>query len=60
MESIFSKHLLSCMIAVPFPVPEHEVVLKHHTRNIRLRLRGDAVVAMDSFGADLTFFDPIE
>jgi hypothetical protein len=47
-------------IAVTFPVPEHEVVLKHHTRNIRVRLRGDAVVAMDSFGADLTFFDPIE
>ena len=29
-----------------------------HTAPIRVRMRGDAVAAMDSFGAALTFFDP--
>ena len=47
-------------ITVSFPLLEDEVVLKHRTRDIRVRLRGDAVVAMDDFGADLTFFDPID
>ena len=28
--------------------------------NIRVRLRGDTVVAMDNFGADLTFFDGLD
>ena len=31
-----------------------------HARDIRVRLRGDAVAGMDSFGADLTFFDPVD
>ena len=42
-------------------LPDREVVLSPHLhrRPIRARLRGDAVVAMDDFGADLTFFDPL-
>lgn len=47
-------------IAFPFDLPERQITLKHRTRNIRVRLRGDEVIAMDNFGADLTFFDPIE
>lgn len=37
-----------------------KIVLKHRTRDIRVRLRGDAVEAMDNFGADLTFFDSMD
>jgi len=40
--------------------PISEIVLRHRTRDIRVRLRGDAVEAMDNFGQDLTFFDPID
>ena len=46
-------------ITLGFALPVHDIVLEHRTRQIRARLRGDEVVAMDSFGADLTFFpDP--
>jgi hypothetical protein len=34
-------------------------VLQHRTHNIRVRMRGDQAVAMDNFGADLTFFEPM-
>ena len=46
-------------IAIKFPLKEQELVLSErlHIQPIRVRLRGDAVVAMDNFGADLTFFD---
>ena len=33
--------------------------MKPRTRDIRVRLRGDEVAAMDSFGADVTFFDEL-
>ena len=38
------------------PLAEETIVLKHRAREIETRLAGDAVVAMDNFGADLTFF----
>ena len=47
-------------ITFEFPLVEREIVLRHRTRQIRVRLQGDAVAAMDNFGADLTFFDPYE
>jgi hypothetical protein len=47
-------------ITVRFPLKEREIVLNHRTRDIRVRLRGDQVVAMDNFGGAFTFFDPIE
>ena len=46
-------------IAIALPLTEHEIDLPHRTRTIRVRLRGDEVIAMDNFGADLTFFAPI-
>ncbi len=46
-------------IAFKLDPPTSEIVLRHRTRDIRVRLRGDAVEAMDNFGQDLTFFDPI-
>ena len=47
-------------LSIALPLPEEEIVLAHRTRQIRTRLHGDAVLAMDNFGADLTFFDPID
>ncbi len=44
-------------LAIPFPLKEETITLSHRTRQIRARLRGDEVVAMENFGADLTFFD---
>ena len=46
-------------IVLGYQLPTREIVLRHRTREIRVRLKGDSVVAMDNFGADLTFFDPI-
>lgn len=47
-------------IDVIFPLAIETIRLQHRTRQIRVQLQGDAVVAMENFGADLTFFDPIE
>ncbi|MEZ4731521.1 MAG: hypothetical protein R3E79_30755 [Caldilineaceae bacterium] len=47
-------------VSIRFPLATQTLTLHHRTRDIRVRLQGDAVVAMDNFGADLTFFDPIE
>ena len=41
-------------------LPRRELVLKHRTRDIRVRLRGAAVEAMASFGTDFTYFDPLD
>jgi DUF1680 family protein len=45
-------------IKIKFNLPQRELVLEHACRNIHVRLRGDAVVAMENFGAELTFFNP--
>jgi hypothetical protein len=45
---------------VNYDLPIRDIVLPHRTRDIRVKLKGDSVVAMDNFGADLTFFDPID
>jgi len=47
-------------LEVAFPLAMETLTLQHRTRQIEVRLQGDAVVAMENFGADLTFFDPIE
>ena len=41
------------LISVSFALPQPELVPALHARDIRSRFRGDAVAAMDSFGADL-------
>ena len=43
-------------LTIRFPLKQQTITLNHRTRQIRARLRGDEVVAMDNFGADLTFF----
>lgn len=47
-------------ITFRFPLAVQEISLRHRTRTIRTRMRGDAVDAMEDFGADLTFFDPLD
>jgi hypothetical protein len=47
-------------IAFHISLPLHDITLKHRTRAIRARLRGDEVIAMQNFGADLTFFDDLD
>jgi len=47
-------------ITFQFPLVEHSVELRHRTRTIKTRMRGDSVAAMESFDADLTFFDPLD
>ena len=47
-------------ISFDFPLARRELVLHHQTRDVRVHLRGDEVVAMDNFSADLTFFDSFD
>jgi hypothetical protein len=49
---------LNDWIKIKFNLPQRELILEHACRNIHVRLHGDAVVAMENFGADHTFFDP--
>ena len=44
-------------VVINYELATEEIVLNHRTRDIRVRLRGDEVAAMDNFGADVTFFD---
>ena len=46
-------------LTLGYELPTRNVVLRHRTRDIRVRLCGDAVEAMDNFGTDLTYFDPL-
>ena len=47
-------------IRIAHPLVEQELTLANPAGEIRVRLRGDTVTAMDDFGAEATFFDPIE
>ena len=47
-------------ISLVYPLSTQEITLKNPDGQIRVRFRGDEVVGMDNFGADLTFFDPID
>ena len=48
------------MLSLEFPLPLQELVLVHRVRRIRTLMRGDQVEAMANFGADLTFFEPLD
>jgi len=43
-------------LELQYELASRDITLHHRARDIRVRLRGDAVAAMDNFGADLTFF----
>ncbi|MBV7339816.1 hypothetical protein KFU94_68725 [Chloroflexi bacterium TSY] len=51
-----AKPRLNRWIEIDFPLTEQEISLKHRTRDIAVRLRGDEVTAMQNLDADLTFF----
>jgi DUF1680 family protein len=55
---VFSQPSVGEPVSLEYPMTEQEIVLKHDTRDIRTRLRGDEVVAKENFGTDLTYFDP--
>ena len=57
----FARPPVGVPIRISFPLAPQELTLSEsiHVRPIRVRLRGDTVEAMDDFGCDLTFFDPI-
>jgi hypothetical protein len=46
-------------IVVRMPLRTSEIELNHHAHRIRVRLRGDSVVAMENFGMPLTWFDAL-
>ena len=47
-------------IRVHLDMPTQMLELKHRTHAIRAVVRGDQTVAMDSFGAPLTYFEPVK
>jgi len=53
----FAQPPVGRAITIDFPLPEQEIALEHRSRPIRVRLRGDEVVTMENFGADLAYFD---
>jgi hypothetical protein len=61
----FSEVAAGKEIQFHFPLKESEITeitlsKRLHNHPIRVKMRGDAVVAMDNFDADLTFFDSYE
>jgi len=48
-------------IRLLYPMPETTLTLsaRVHAHPIRVQLRGDRPLAMDNYGTDLTFFDPL-
>jgi len=47
-------------VRISFPLKEQDLTLRApHPRPIRVRLRGDAVAAMDNFDSSLAFFPPL-
>jgi len=46
-------------IVIRIPLRTSEIELNHHDHRIRVRLRGDSVVAMENFGMPLTWFDAL-
>jgi len=57
---VLSRPQLNRWVAIEFNLAESKIVLKHRTREIGVQLRGDSVAAMSNFGADLTFFPPLD
>jgi len=57
----FARPPVGVPIRICFPLAPQDLTLSAsiHVRPIRVRLRGDAIEAMDDFGCGLTFFDPI-
>ncbi len=53
------KPVVGRPIRVRFELPTREIVLRHRSHDIHVRLRGDRVEMMENFGAPLAYFDPL-
>ena len=47
-------------LSLRYDLASSEIVLHHRSRDIRVRMRGDSVDAMENYGADLTYFEPLD
>lgn len=47
-------------LELDLPLARESLVLRHRTRDIRVNLAGDSVLAMDDHGADLSFFEDLD
>ena len=50
---------LNKFITIKFDLTGQDIILSHRTRKIKARLEGDRIIAMENFGAGLTYFDPL-
>jgi hypothetical protein len=57
---LFSQTSTGNVIRLRFPLKEAQLTLSDrlHIHPIQVKMRGDAVVAMESYGAGLTYFEP--
>ena len=56
---LFANPPVGTPLTFRLELPTSELSLRHRTRDIRVRLRGDEVVAMDNFGQGLAYFDAL-
>ena len=56
---LFANPPVGTPLTFRLELPTSELSLRHRMRDIRVRLRGDEVVAMDNFGQGLAFFDAL-
>ena len=56
---LFANPPVGTPLTFRLELPASELSLRHRTRDIRVRLRGDEVVAMDNFGQGLAYFDAL-
>tara|TARA_B100000029_G_scaffold358638_1_gene351474 strand:- start:38 stop:1594 length:1557 start_codon:yes stop_codon:yes gene_type:complete len=57
---VFDNPGVGTWIRIPFSLPVSDDLLRWREVEIRTRFKGDEVVAMENFGTDLTFFDPVD
>ena len=56
----FAEPAINRWLSFAFPIPIHDETLTWRDQATRARFRGDEVIAMENFGQDLTFFDPLD
>ncbi len=57
---VFADPGVNRWITFDFQPPEFDMTLTWRSTETRARFKGDQVIAMENFGTDLTFFDPID
>jgi hypothetical protein len=54
-----AKPVVAKPIMIRMPLRVSEIDLNHHAHRIKVRLKGDSIVAMENFGMPLTYFDQL-